>query len=72
MNRPGVLQVPEGSGERGKMEEKKNWCKIICDAPVTLVVKGLMIMIMVMMMMMMSMMKRSNMQCFTLLTPGVA
>ena len=44
MDRPGVRQVPEGSGEQGKME--KTGCKIICGAPMTLVVKGLMMMIM--------------------------
>ena len=38
MDRPGVLQVPEGSGEQGKMEE--TGCKIICGAPTTLTVKG--------------------------------
>ena len=38
MDRPGVRQVPEGSGEQGKMEE--TGCKIICGAPVTLAVKG--------------------------------
>ena len=42
MDRPGVCQVPEGSGEQGKME--KTGCKIICGAPMTLVVKGLMMM----------------------------
>ena len=42
MDRPGVRQVPEGSGEEGKME--KTGCKIICGAPTTLVVKGLMMM----------------------------
>ena len=31
-------QIPEGSGEQGKME--KTGCKIICYAPTTLVVKG--------------------------------
>ena len=40
---PGVRQVPEGSGEQGKME--KTGCKIICDAPTTLAVQGLMMMI---------------------------
>ena len=40
MDRPGVWQVPEGSGEQGKME--KTGCQIICGAPTTLVVKGLM------------------------------
>ena len=40
MDRPGVRQVPEGSGEQGKMEEAG--CEIICGAPTTLVVKGLM------------------------------
>ena len=42
MDRPGVQQVPEGSGEQGKM--KKTGCKIICGAPTTLAVKGLMMM----------------------------
>ena len=42
MDRPGVCQVPEGSGEQGKME--KTGCKIICGAPTTLAVKGLMMM----------------------------
>ena len=49
MDRPGVRQVPEGSGELGKME--KTGCKIICGAPTTLAVKGLMMMMMMMMMM---------------------
>ena len=40
MDRPGVRQVPEGSGEQGKME--KTGCMIICGAPTTLAVKGLM------------------------------
>ena len=44
MDRPGVRQVPEGSGEHGKME--KTGCKIICGSPTTLAVKGLMMMIM--------------------------
>ena len=35
-------QVPESSGEQGKME--KTGCKIICGAPTTLAVKGLMMM----------------------------
>ena len=39
MDRPGVRQVPEGSGEQGKME--KTGCKTICRAPTTLAVKGL-------------------------------
>ena len=34
-------QVPEGSGKQGKMEE--TGCKIICGAPTTLAVKGLLI-----------------------------
>ena len=38
MDRPGVRQVPEGSGEQGKME--KTGCEIICGAPTTCVVKG--------------------------------
>ena len=44
MDRPGVRQVPEGSGEQGKME--KTGCKVICGAPTTLAVKGLMMMMM--------------------------
>ena len=44
MDRPGVRQVPEGSGEEGKME--KTGCKIICGAPTTLAVEGLMMMMM--------------------------
>ena len=43
-DRPGVRQVPEGSGEQGKME--KTGCRIICSAPTTLAVKGLMMMMM--------------------------
>ena len=46
MDRPGVRQVPEGSGEQGKME--KTGSKIICDAPATFAVKGLMMMMMMM------------------------
>ena len=38
IDRPGVRQVPEGSGERGKMEE--TGCGIICGAQTTLAVKG--------------------------------
>ena len=49
MDRPGVRQVPEGSGEQGKME--KTGCKIICGAPTTLAVKGLMMMLLLLMMM---------------------
>ena len=44
MDRPGVRQVPEGSGEQVKME--KTGGKIICGAPTTLAVKGLMMMMM--------------------------
>ena len=46
MDRPGVQQVREDSGEQGKME--KTGCKIICGAPTTLTVKGLMMMMMMM------------------------
>ena len=38
MDRPGVRQVPEGSGEQGKMEE--TGCEIICSAQTTFEVKG--------------------------------
>ena len=38
MDKPGVRQVPEGSGEQAKMEE--TGFEIICGAPVTLMVKG--------------------------------
>ena len=44
MDWPGVWQVPEGSGELRKME--KTGCKVICGAPTTLTVKGLMMMMM--------------------------
>ena len=40
-----VRQVPGGSGEQGKME--KTGCKIICGAPTTLAVEGLMMMMMI-------------------------
>ena len=46
IDRPGVRQVPEGSGEQGKME--KTGCKIIYSATATLAVKGLMMIIMMM------------------------
>ena len=38
MERPAVRQVPEGSGEQGKME--KTGCEIICGAQTTLAVNG--------------------------------
>ena len=38
MDRPGVLQVSEGSGKQRKMDETS--CEFICGAPTTLVVKG--------------------------------
>ena len=38
MSSPGVRQVPQGSGEHGKMEESA--CEIVCGAPTTLAVKG--------------------------------
>ena len=41
LDRPRVRQVLEGGGEQGKME--KTGCEIICAAPATLAVKGLMI-----------------------------
>ena len=46
MDRPGVRQVSEGSGKQGKMEE--TGCEIICGAPTTLAVMGLMMMMMMM------------------------
>ena len=46
MDRPGVRQVQEGSGEHEKME--KTGCKIFCGAPTTLAVKELMMMMMMM------------------------
>ena len=55
MDRSGGRQVREGSGEQGKME--KTGYKIICGAPTTLAVKGLMMMMMIMMMMTMSVSK---------------
>ena len=44
MDRPGVRQIPERSGELGKME--KTSCEIICGALTTLAVKGQMMMMM--------------------------
>ena len=44
MDRSGVRQVPEGSGEEGKMV--KTGCEIICGAPTTLAVKRLMMLMM--------------------------
>ena len=38
MDRPGVRQVPEGSGEQEKMEESV--CEINCGTPTTLAVKA--------------------------------
>ena len=38
MDRPGVRQVTEGSGEQGTLEE--TGCKIICGAPTTLAVRA--------------------------------
>ena len=38
MDRPGVRQVPEGSGEQRKVEETGS--EVICSAPTTLAVKG--------------------------------
>ena len=44
MDRPAVRQVPEGSGEQGKMEE--SGCEIICGAPTALAVNGKIMMMM--------------------------
>ena len=38
MDSPGVRQVPEGSGEQGKMDE--TGCKTICGASTTCMVEG--------------------------------
>ena len=38
LDRPGVHQVQDGSGEQGKMKETGS--EIICGAPTTLAVKG--------------------------------
>ena len=38
MDRPGVRQIPEGSGEQAKKEE--TGCEIICGDPTTLTVEG--------------------------------
>ena len=38
IDRPGLCQVPEGSGEWRKMEESD--CEIICGAQTTLLVNG--------------------------------
>ena len=44
MDRPGVRQVPEGTGEQRRMEEAG--CEIICGVPTTLAVQGLILMVM--------------------------
>ena len=46
MDRPRVRQVPEGSGEQEKKKMEKTGRKIICGAPTTLAVNGLMMMMM--------------------------
>ena len=38
VDKPGVRQVPEGSGEQGKMKE--TGCEIVCGVPTTLEAKG--------------------------------
>ena len=58
---PGVRQVPEGSGEQEKME--KTGCKIICGAPTTLAVKGLMMMMMMMMIYMQTKLTQTTRVC---------
>ena len=45
MDWAGVQHIQEGSGEQGKMEE--TGYKVICSAPTTPAVKGLMMMIIV-------------------------
>ena len=45
MDRPGVGQVPDGSGEQGTTEE--TGCEIIFGVPTTLAVEKLMIMMMI-------------------------
>ena len=61
MDRPGVRQVQDSSGEQGKME--KTGCKIICGASTTLAGKGLMIMMMMMMMRLRTGHNRLNARC---------
>ena len=63
MDRPGVRQVPEGSGEQGKIE--KTGCEIICGATATLTVKGQMMMMMMMMMIMMKRVYKDQRRGFT-------
>ena len=38
MDKPGVFQVSEGSGEQKRMEE--TGCEVICGAPMTLALTG--------------------------------
>ena len=45
MDGPGIRQVPEGSGEKKKVEEAV--CEIICDVQTTFAVKGQMMMTMI-------------------------
>ena len=44
MDRLGLHQLPDGSGEQGEMKKEKTGCKIICGAITTLGVKGWMMM----------------------------
>ena len=44
MDRLGVQQVPEGSGEQGQLE--KTGCEMICGAPTTHAIRGVMMMMM--------------------------
>ena len=70
MDRPGVRQFPEDSGEQGKLE--KTGCKIICGAPTTFAVKGLMMMMMMMMMMTTTTMMTMMMTTMTMMTTTAA
>ena len=66
MDRSGVRQVPEGSGEQGQMEE--TGCEIICGAQMDLAVKGQMttttMTTMMMMMMMDCLLEKRGRVCF--------
>ena len=41
MDRPGVRQVPEGSGDRLKKKKEETASEVICGAPTTLAVQEL-------------------------------
>ena len=65
MDRPEVRKIAESNGEQRKME--KTGCEIICGAPTTLAVKGLMMMIPRALLLMLKVLFGISMQSFSVL-----